>query len=71
MMSSIQLRTAITAMIDKSTKEWKFCEYLPKYNSKKWDIHDGVLVLVLSGVHFSVLAMKKIRWRYNYICTFV
>ena len=60
MISSIQLRPAIIAMIDSSNSRWKFCEYLPKRTSQKWNDHDGVIVLVLSGVHFSVVAMKKI-----------
>ena len=72
MMSSIKLRSGIISLINNNTTTWKFCEYLPKKISKKWDDYGGVIVLVLAGVHFSVLGITRNRttgtFTYVHLC---
>ena len=34
-------------------------EGIPKENSEKWNKYDGMIVLILSGAHFSILAIQK------------
>ena len=48
-------------MITNSNSNWKYCEFIPRKSSPKWDLHDGLLILVLSGVHFSVLGITKLQ----------
>ena len=57
--SSYALRQVMIQMITNSNSNWKFCEFIPRQSSPKWDLYDGLLILVLSAVHFSVLGIKK------------
>ena len=72
MISSFKLRSGIISLINKNTTTWRFCEYLPKKLSKKWDDYGGVIVLVLAGVHFSVLGITRNRttstFTYVHLC---
>ena len=46
---------------------WFFCGYFPISNSFKWSNVNGVLVLVLASVHFSVLGIKKVNGTFQYV----
>ena len=65
--SSYALRQVMNQMIASSNSNWKFCEYIPRQSSPKWDLHDGLLILVLSAVHFSVLGIKKLQETQQFI----
>ena len=69
---SSQLRSGIISMIDSANTPWKFSEGIPKEDSKKWDKYDGLIVLILSGVHFSILAIQREKssndFKYIHLC---
>ena len=67
MIHSSQVRDAIIRMLKDADSDWIFCEYFPTPTSPKWSDDNGVLVLVLHAVHFSVLAIKKINGSFQYI----
>ena len=67
MIHSSQVRDAIFRMLKDADSDWIFCEYFPTPTSPKWSDDNGVLVLVLHAVHFSVLAIKKINGSFQYI----
>lgn len=72
MISSFKFRSGITSLINESNTTWRFCKYLPKQISKKWDVHGGVIVLVLFGVPFSVPGITTNRstgtFTYVHLC---
>ena len=69
---SFSLRHVINQMITNSKSTWRFCEFIPRQSSPKWDLYDGLLILVFSGVHFSVLGITKLqdtqRFIYVHLC---
>ena len=65
MIHSSKVRDAIIRMLKDS--DWIFCEYLPSSDSSKWSDVNGVLVLVLASVNFSVLGIKKVNGTFQYV----
>ena len=54
---SSKVRDAIIRMLKNDDSDWIFSEYFPTPNSPKWSDDNGVLLLVLASVHFSVLGI--------------
>ena len=54
-------------MLKNGDSDWIFSEYFPNPNSPKWLDDNGVLVLVLASVHFSVLGIKKVNGTFQYV----
>ena len=67
MIHSSKVRDAIIKMLIDGDSDWIFCEYLPSSDSSKWSNVNGVLVLVLASVHFSVLRIKKFNGTFQYV----
>ena len=59
--TSYALRNVMMQMITNNNSNWEYCAFIPRKNSPKWDLHDGLLILVLDGVHFSVLGVTKLQ----------
>ena len=72
LIKSSQLRAGIQSMIGSANTSWQFSEGIPKKNSKKWDKYEGLIVLILSGVHFSILAIQREKssndFKYIHLC---
>ena len=72
LIKSSQLRAGIQSMIGSANTSWQFSEGVPKKNSKKWDKYEGLIVLILSGVHFSILAIQREKssndFKYIHLC---